>query len=69
MIVYGTLSIGTLQVIDFDILALGEDHTGDRFTIVENWCYEQNKSVIRLKRTPGISSSEIKQQLPPRHNP
>lgn len=69
VIVYDTVSIGTLQMIDFDILALGEDHTGDRFTIVENWCYEQDKSVIRLKRTPGISSSEIKQQLPSRHNP
>ena len=46
--------------IDFDILALGEDHVGDRFDKVINWCKEHNKQVVRLKRTPNICSSDIK---------
>lgn len=63
VIVYNSVSPETLEKIDFDILALGEDHVGGRFTIVENWCKENGKKVVRLKRTPGICSSEIKKQL------
>lgn len=63
VIVYNTVTPETLEKIDFDILALGEDHVGGRFTIVENWCKENGKKVVRLKRTPGICSSEIKKQL------
>lgn len=60
IIVYETVSEDILEKIDFDILALGEDHRGERFDAVEKWCIEHNKKVVRLKRTPGISSSEIK---------
>lgn len=62
-IVYQTVSPETLETINFDILALGEDHVGGRFTEVEQWCHEHNKEVVRLKRTPGICSSSIKNQL------
>ncbi len=58
--VYDTVSPETLEKIDFDILALGEDHKGERFDVVEKWCNNHNKKVIRLKRTPGIASSQIK---------
>lgn len=60
VIVYNAVSVETVKSIDFDILALGEDHKGGRFDDVENWCLENGKEVVRLKRTPGIASSEIK---------
>ena len=63
VIVYETVSPETLEKIDFDILALGEDHRGLRFDLVEKWCREHGKNVVRLKRTPGISSSEVKNDL------
>lgn len=60
VIVYDSVCVETLEKIDFDILALGEDHKGGRFDEVEKWCNEHNKKVVRLKRTPGICSSDIK---------
>lgn len=63
VIIYETVSPETLEKIDFDILALGEDHVGSRFTAVENWCNEHGKKVVRLKRTPGICSSDLKKEL------
>ena len=63
VVVYDTVSPETLKTIDFDILALGEDHIGERFTVVENWCVENGKKTVRLKRTQGISSSQIKKEL------
>lgn len=63
VVVYDTVSSETLKTIDFDILALGEDHIGERFTVVENWCVENGKKIVRLKRTQGISSSQIKKEL------
>ena len=63
VIIYRGLSIETLKSIDFDILALGEDHKGGRFDIAEQWCIESQKKVVRLKRTPNICSSEIKNTI------
>lgn len=63
VVVYEMVCVATLEKIDFDILALGEDHRGGRFDEVENWCNEHGKQVVRLKRTPGIASSDIKKQL------
>ncbi len=63
VVVYDTVGVEALEKIDFDILALGEDHIGERFTIIENWCKEHGKSVVRLKRTPGICSSAIKETI------
>lgn len=63
VVVYDTVSPETLEKIDFDILALGEDHRGGRFDVVEQWCYDHGKNVVRLKRTPGIASSDIKKEL------
>lgn len=60
VIVYDHVTPKTLSQIDFDILALGEDHVGKRFDIVIKWCRKNNKDVVRLKRTPGISSTDIK---------
>lgn len=63
VIVYNTVSKDTIEKLDFDILALGEDHRGKRFDEIERWCAENGKKVVRLKRTPGICSSDIKKEL------
>lgn len=63
VVVYSTVGVEALEKIDFDILALGEDHRGGRFDVVEKWCCDHNKKIVRLKRTPGICSSEIKDEL------
>lgn len=63
VVVYQTVGIEALEKLDFDILALGEDHVGTRFDEVTEWCNRHGKKVVRLKRTPGIASSEIKSHL------
>lgn len=63
VIVYDSISVETLEKIEFDILALGEDHVGERFAKAEEWCKKNGKKVIRLQRTPGICSSGIKKEL------
>lgn len=63
VVVYESVDPEFLGTIDFDILALGEDHRGGRFDAVEQWCEEHNKRVVRLKRTEGICSSDIKKSL------
>ena len=60
VVVYEAVSPEELEKIDFDILALGEDHKGDRFDKVVKWCETNNKKVVRLKRLEGICSSDIK---------
>ena len=63
VLVYDTVCVDTVKKIDFDILALGEDHKGQRFDEIEQWCRDNNKKVVRLKRTQGICSSDIKKEL------
>lgn len=63
VVVYDSVCSETLERIDFDILALGEDHRGGRFDEVEKWCSEHGKRVLRMKRTPGICSSGIKREV------
>ncbi len=67
VVVYDTVGVTALEKIEaeagFDILALGEDHIGARFDEITKWCDEHGKKVVRLKRTPGIASSEIKKEL------
>lgn len=63
VVVYDTVNTEILEKIDFSILALGEDHKGGRFDEVEVWCNQHGKKVVRLKRTPGICSSDIKKSV------
>jgi glycerol-3-phosphate cytidylyltransferase len=63
VVVYDTINPTTLGSISFDILALGEDHIGTRFDEATAWCLEHGRDVVRLMRTPGISSSDIKDGL------
>lgn len=53
----------TLPMVDFDIFAIGGDQTHEGFQRAVKWCQENGKEVVRLPRTPGICSSEIKKQL------
>ena len=53
----------TLKEVDFDIFAIGGDQTHEGFKRAVRWCEENGKQVVRLKRTPGICSSDIKKQL------
>jgi glycerol-3-phosphate cytidylyltransferase len=63
VVVYDTVNTSFLEKTDFDILALGEDHVGERFDALTDWCGKHGKSVVRLKRTKGICSSQIKKKL------
>lgn len=63
VIVYDSVCPEFLETIDFDILALGEDHVAERMQKCAEWCKEHNKKVVRLKRTQGICSTEIKKRL------
>ncbi len=60
VVVYDSVCTGFLEQMNFDILALGEDHKGPRFDEVSKWCENHGKDIVRLKRTPNICSSEIK---------
>ena len=53
----------TVQAVQFDVFAIGGDQTHSGFQRAVKWCEENGKEVIRLPRTPGISSSEIKETL------
>lgn len=52
-----------IKKIDFDIFAIGGDQNHAGFKRAVKWCEENEKEVIRLPRTPGICSSEIKKEL------
>lgn len=63
VVVFDSVCVETLKQLDFDVLALGEDHIGERFTKCIDWCNAHGKEVVRLKRTQGISSSQIKNEI------
>lgn len=63
VVIYQSVGVDALKKIDFDILALGEDHKGERFDIIEKWCKDNNKQVFRLRRTQGVSSTDIKREI------
>ena len=52
-----------LPEIDFDIFAIGGDQIHEGFQRAVKWCEKNGKKVVRLPRTPGICSADIKKQL------
>lgn len=52
-----------LPEVDFDIFAIGGDQNHPGFQRAVKWCENNGKEVIRLPRTPGICSSDIKNQV------
>lgn len=49
--------------INFDLFVRGGDQNHSGFMQAEEWCKSHNKEVIILERTPGISSTQIRQEL------
>lgn len=52
-----------LPEVEFDVFAVGEDQIHPGFQRAFDWCARNGKEVVRLPRTPGICSSDIKMQL------
>lgn len=52
-----------VKEVDFDVFAIGEDQTHNGFITAADWCIKNKKEIVRLKRTEGISSSNIKQNI------
>ena len=50
----------TISQVDFDIFVVGEDQVHAGFQRAIGWCEDNGKQVIRLRRTPGISSTQLK---------
>lgn len=49
-----------VQEIDFDIFVVGGDQNHAGFQRAIAWCENNGKKVVRLERTPGVSSTDIK---------
>ena len=49
-----------VRKVDFDVFAVGEDQNHSGFQKAIEWCRENGKEVVRMQRTQGISSSDIK---------
>ena len=62
VVLYTAIDESIMQF-DFDIFAIGEDQTHAGFQRAVKWCEEHGKQVVRLPRTPGICSSQIKGQI------
>jgi len=52
-----------VQEIDFEIFAIGEDQNHEGFMRAVKWCEKNGKKIVKMKRTHGISSSDIKKKL------
>lgn len=53
----------TIMNTEFDVFAVGEDQVHEGFQRAIKWCKDNGKEVVRLPRTPGICSSNIKKEL------
>lgn len=46
--------------VDFDIFAAGEDQNNASFQEAFVWCHIHKKKIVRIPRTPNISSSDLR---------
>lgn len=53
----------TIKNVDFDVFVIGGDQNHDGFRRAIKWCEENGKEIVRLSRTPGICSSDIKKTV------
>lgn len=49
-----------VKEVDFDVFVVGGDQNHAGFQRAIQWCEANGKEVIRLERTPNVSSTEIK---------
>lgn len=52
-----------VKQVDFDIFVMGPDQNHIGFQKAKTWCEENNKQIVILPRTEGISSSWLKEQI------
>lgn len=50
----------SIRGIDFDVFAIGGDQTHAGFQRAVAWCEANGKKVLRMTRTDGISSSQLR---------
>jgi len=50
-----------LPKIDFDVFAYGPDQNHQYFQKAFEWCKQNNKEMVMLQRTEGISSTRIRE--------
>ena len=50
----------SIKMIEFDIFAIGGDQVHSGFQKAAEWCRENGKEVVRLSRTDGICSSQLR---------
>lgn len=62
VVVYKDVST-IVKDVNFDIFAVGEDQNHSGFQEAISWCKNNGKIVERMKRTPGICSSSVKENL------
>ena len=55
--------VDDVKLINFDVLVVGGDQNHRGILQAIEWCSRNNKRVVYLDRTPGISSSAIKSTL------
>lgn len=60
VIPYDTVGVDAVKNISFDILAVGPEHTSERFQKLFAWCRENGKEVVVIPRTDGISTTRLK---------
>jgi cytidyltransferase-like protein len=61
-IIYTDVDI-TIKTVDFDIWAKGPDQIHSGFQRAIEWCKKNNKDVVEIPRTEGISSSLLKSHI------
>ena len=52
-----------VKELDFDIFVVGGDQTHAGFQRAIDWCKANGREVVRLSRTPGVSSSELRKGI------
>ena len=52
-----------VQEVDFDILCHGPDNTSELCLKAYDWCNKNNKKVVEIPRTPGVSSTDFRNYL------
>lgn len=52
-----------IKKVDFDIFVYGPDQNHQYFQKAFQWCKKNNKKIIKIPKTPGISSTKIREIL------
>ena len=58
---YDVVGVDSVKDVNFNVLAVGPEHTSERFQSLFRWCRENDKEVVVLPRTDGISTTRLKE--------